>query len=768
MAIRNPLTLVEIDVDRCPLTYGQGPCTASLSADNPAKCFNTLATCQDRANYRRTPETNLPAPTLAAVQGDTIPGGTMDRFSDAFMAFDLILGSAVSGAICEIGNASFGFYLGVTAGNLVARIGATSAADSTQTAKVAVPVAPLLNRTRTVYVGVDISAKQVSLWVWDAAGRSLQLLGSDVATGAMSIWAGVDDGAVGAVTGDGPVGEDLTDFSGTITAARFWSATTPPDMPDRFRTTLRFGPNQSGLPKGQTIFPALRSVSDRPGELNLSGLGRRSNALGRRATVAVSLEDFTYHDTLTDDYQAERVSGAAQFDSVGYDPAARGTFFGRLRARWPYYEGRPLRVLRGEVGQPLSEMRVEHYVISEYSGPDSDGAVELVAKDVLDLARRGKSQAPAVSKGKLAAAITAVSGTATLSPPGIGDLEYPAAGRICIGREVVAFTRSGDVLTLTARALGGTAAASHSAGDVAQVCLHYDGVSPAAVVRDLLVTYAGVNPDFVPFETWESDTASWLAGYALTATITRPTAITELIGEISELGIMVWWDPIAQRIRFLPNRPLEPGEVFVPLSDAQHLIEGRTKVTVQEDKRISVLQFWHGQRDVTQSGQDGGNYQKVVAAVGDEENFDQDRIVEIFCRWLGPDGNDQVATTVAERLITRYARAPLQIAGEVDIKDRAAVDLGALARITSRLMQDASGAAETRTAQIDYIKPGVASVSFRAETYDVDLRWGFIMDGSAGLPDYDTATDLERAEGAFMIDEAIGEFPDGTGPYLIF
>lgn len=46
---REHINIVEIDVPRCVHTYGSAPCTASGSGD--AKCYNTLATCQDTANY---------------------------------------------------------------------------------------------------------------------------------------------------------------------------------------------------------------------------------------------------------------------------------------------------------------------------------------------------------------------------------------------------------------------------------------------------------------------------------------------------------------------------------------------------------------------------------------------------------------------------------------------------------------------------------------------------------------------------------------------
>lgn len=46
---------VEIDIDYCSLTHGTSPCTATGTGD--ARCFNSLATCQDRPNFNNVPVT---------------------------------------------------------------------------------------------------------------------------------------------------------------------------------------------------------------------------------------------------------------------------------------------------------------------------------------------------------------------------------------------------------------------------------------------------------------------------------------------------------------------------------------------------------------------------------------------------------------------------------------------------------------------------------------------------------------------------------------
>ncbi len=48
---REPITIVEIQQPYCVNRYGVSPCTATLSAQNPQKCFNTRRSCQDLANY---------------------------------------------------------------------------------------------------------------------------------------------------------------------------------------------------------------------------------------------------------------------------------------------------------------------------------------------------------------------------------------------------------------------------------------------------------------------------------------------------------------------------------------------------------------------------------------------------------------------------------------------------------------------------------------------------------------------------------------------
>lgn len=51
--MREPIKIVEIDLDYCDLTYGTSPCAAILGDTGAVKCFNTFHTCQDGENFAK-------------------------------------------------------------------------------------------------------------------------------------------------------------------------------------------------------------------------------------------------------------------------------------------------------------------------------------------------------------------------------------------------------------------------------------------------------------------------------------------------------------------------------------------------------------------------------------------------------------------------------------------------------------------------------------------------------------------------------------------
>jgi hypothetical protein len=531
--------------------------------------------------------------------------------------------------------------------------------------------------------------------------------------------------------------------------------------------TLTFCTNEDGIPDAPGVFPALRSVSSRPGEINLSGFDPRSNALGVRARVTVTLQDFTSNDTYLDKYQAERVTGAALFSGVGYDPLKRGRFLARLMQRFPYYLGLPLRVRRGYVGDDPASMPTENYVVSEVTGPNAAGVLTITAKDILDLADNKKAVYPRASNGKLFEALTIDATTATLTPAGIGA-EYPASGLARIGREIVSFTRSGDVLTIV-RGREGSAAQAHNALDIVQIC----GVINTVRFNQAIETILTDNqPEFAPFidsAAWQEENDTWLAGAGTgRVIITKPTGKAALIGEICQLGVLIWWDAVAQEIRYRVNAPLRAGETFVPVTDDFNIIEGSPDVDRAEDQRASAIWIYHAVRDWTDDALSAQNFNKLSIGAVQENLYGQESYKEIFTRWFGREGADANAAILAERLIGRFRNTPRIVSGVLDVKDRPDVDIGARIRVESYVLQDVDGATLAVPMQVSYAEYTEDRVRFRAEEYRLDGRFGYFMDGDTAPADYASANATQRARGSFWGDDTQLTFTNGDPFYVYF
>ena len=136
-----------------------------------------------------------------------------------------------------------------------------------------------------------------------------------------------------------------------------------------------------------------------------------------------------------------------------------------------------MRVYSGYLEQDGSfnaaNFEVRTYVIEQWDGIDTNGITKITAKDILKLASDDRAVAPKASIGKITLDMTTSTTSVNLTPTGIGS-DYGSSGYVRIGSEVMAFTRSGDTLTLT-RAQKGTTASTHKQGDTVQLCYQVVG-----------------------------------------------------------------------------------------------------------------------------------------------------------------------------------------------------------------------------------------------------------------------------------------------------
>lgn len=525
-------------------------------------------------------------------------------------------------------------------------------------------------------------------------------------------------------------------------------------------STLRFVKPTFPIVGGNYI-PALVSVSGREQQVNISGYAKEVKGLGQRATVDVVFNDFTYSDVLTDKYWDQRVTGAAQFDGVGYNPKDFGTFWSKFKARNPNYAGRALRVIQAHLESGvLVYDKVRHYVMSEFVGPSDGGNVTIKAQDILHLANNTRAVAPATSRGRLAADIDAVQTTFTLSPSGIGA-EYPAAGRLAIGSELMTFSRTGDVMTV-ARGQERTVAASHNVNDVVQMAYRVGRQRADVVIRDLLINYAKIPASYINVAEWTEEFDTWGAQFILSATITKPTGVIDLLAEIAQLGITIWWDELAQKIRVKLNRP--PSEEPVDISDRNNIIS--ISQTDNEKDRATRIVVNYVQLDPTKELQDSNFTRSFVHVYVDAEHpdfYNAESIKTINTRWLNHD-DETAVRLLTGRLMARYKEAPATYDIVLDYKDN--INLTDVVKVSSQFITDATGRSPAWLSQVYYRQEDFPNgrVRVKLQKFYYAERYGVVTENTR--PNYNASNDAQKKKGTYIVGPTL-RFADGGAAYTM-
>ncbi len=458
--------------------------------------------------------------------------------------------------------------------------------------------------------------------------------------------------------------------------------------------TLRFGIATDYLPKDISCIPSMKSVSTKPQVLN------PGESLGERESVTVSFNDHPHNDVGIDKYHKDR----------GFDPYYNGTFWAKFVARWPYIQGSALRIIRGFEGDAFEDMEIRHYIVEGWSGPDSNGNFSITAKDAIKLLDGDKAQAPSASNGVLNAGINSSATSATLSPSGIGNAEYPASGVASIGEEQITFTRVNDALTIV-RGVESTAIA-HDAGETVQLGISYSGQDAADIINDLITNYTDVPSSMIPLSEWQIETTTYIARL-YTGKILKPTSVRDLVNElINQVGLVIYSDTVNQKIILRALRQ------FIPLSETDDniIIEDSVDIDEQQDKRVSQVWTYIGQRNPLKSIDEEENFKTIVVTVASDSvaalEGRKESIRKIFSRWI-TTVNRAAAEGLNDIIIQRYMNAPRKFKYKLPIT--ATPVLASAVTLSHRNLQNDEGTVESVIAQIISIEKTEAQYSIVAE-----------------------------------------------------
>lgn len=474
-----------------------------------------------------------------------------------------------------------------------------------------------------------------------------------------------------------------------------------------------FGFDEPGL---AAFAPLLRSVDHTP------QLPEPGEHLGLRVTLSATLEDAPHHDRGIDKYVASR----------SFDPMEQGTMLRKLRTRFPHYTGRRLRWYQGYITDApgYADFRRREYVMERFEGPDPKGRVRIIAKDPLKLIDDERAQAPRKSKGTLLAALASGSSPATIDIVTTDTAEYDLkAGEsvdyVRIGEEIIQYTGtsvvSGNVrlsgLTYAAPSPYTTVRANHAAGDEVQRCRLFSGTIPA-VVRQLLVDYAGIDAAYIPLSEWETEANDWLASETVARLVTEPEGVKSLVNEIIGQTLVwgFWFDEIARKIKFRGLRPADVGDNVVAVTDAANLVADSVRIVDEPDKLVNEVQVLYGQIDPTQPKDEVGNYRNGLVLVdADSQSSNetgQRRIKRIFARWRTSAMSASVQAH-AQRTLTARARNLMTIEFRLERKDEN-LDTADFADLTTLYLIDQFGQAKSTRVQVMRVDASGELVSYKA------------------------------------------------------
>jgi len=452
------------------------------------------------------------------------------------------------------------------------------------------------------------------------------------------------------------------------------------DTPNFNQTTkiYRFcSPNGARVPVGLDAIPCLKSISLSPAQIDAK------NGMGLRASCDIRLQDFPHDDIRIDPY----VNGRT------YIPINQGTYFGKLKARNPFYNARIMRVYTGFLNTDgsFSANKFERrtFVIEAWDGLDALGVTRIMGKDVLKLASDERAVCPIPSQGRLNLDMTAIATSFTVTPSGVGA-DYDASGYVRVGSEVMSYTRSGDVFTVV-RGQRNTLAATHKQLDTVQLCKEFLGQTSQNIVYDLLTNFANVSTSYIDKSAWDAEQVGYLPRL-YNALITTPTGVSKLITELSEqVGFFLYWDEVVEKIVFRAIRPNSGSEQITALTSQYNLLADSLKLKDIVDDRVNEVWVYYGVLDPSKNLSEDANYSNLYVASNvvnqsDVQNRDI-RIKKILSRWI-TDG--AAAIELGQRYLERFANAPVEADFMLDAKD-SNLKLCDFVTIESKQKQDFTG-----------------------------------------------------------------------------
>lgn len=535
---------------------------------------------------------------------------------------------------------------------------------------------------------------------------------------------------------------------------------------DQTDKVISFCTPVSNLPPSLTDLPFLEDVDMKGGEPD------PMESIGSRTSLDIRFIDAVHDDTGIDPY----------VDTRTYDPLERGTFWPKIKARYPYWKNLIVEWEHGylENGEyDAANFKKLTFIIDSLEG--RKGRWRMKAKDPLRLLDDDKAKMPRPSIGVLTFDMAEGANPSTIDITTSDQSEYDIESyedgfsAVRIGKEVFKYTGvtpiSGGVrltgVTTTLDDDYETETEDHDAEDEVQKCLWIRDTKSVRVVQIAMEEYGNINPAYVPYTDWENLHTTWQAGFNLTRLITEPEGVKKQLNEIiKQSGTWAyWWDAEANEIKFQPIRPPDFDEIIASFSERDHLVKDSVSRKDEPDRLFNEVYIVFGQRDPTKKMDEIGNYSTGVLefdsdSISDNETGER-KTKTIHARWV-PANKRQNLRAIASKMINAGATIPFTIEFELHKKDD--YSTADFVSLESALILDQFGATTDTRLRIIRGKANGQVVKYKAIEEFFRARFGRWAPSSLSGLTYAAATDSQRSQYIFWAD-ASGKMSDNEDGY---
>lgn len=417
--------------------------------------------------------------------------------------------------------------------------------------------------------------------------------------------------------------------------------------------------------------------------------------IGTRSRISFSLKDQKHND----------------YDLVYYDDrrTEQGTLFGKLLARHPYFNGRPVIYsvgLRdaGSMSEPEWEDRTLIIDDVNLDGETFSGS----ALDPLILTEGKKAKMPIASPAQLTAAITSGSTSITFGNAPAGYFGTSGTIVVRIDSELIRVTANGTTtMPIVERGFGRSQVKDHAVNATVQNCIRFQGIHV-------------VNAIVYAIQTWTTIPASYLGGYAQAIadnptaiisdyTLSTPMDVVEFINRCILIGNLVFYfDDVTQKIviKYVSEFNLSP----IYINETDHIRKDSARKDLNLKEQYTRFNMSWAPYDRTKET-DQVNYQVSLTAI----NVDMEspnKIGEVNERKavlmpiLNESANDYtLGASVVNRVVEASEQIPEIFECELDAESVGAfgsstLELGAIVNIQSSENQDKAGVGEARLYQV--------------------------------------------------------------------